>query len=183
MIVRESLNFERGLDPKRAMGTGKEAEINQWLIKQDFTGNDDDYFTIFCNWNKTDFAEWYLKHHTISEESKTQGLNTAIIERNNELIKILLDNNVKTDKRTIAWSIEYQNIDLCKLAIDKTKLSPKITNELLAKASSYGNLEIIKILVEKGGDPTFNFNKSLQNAAASNKIDTISYLAKLITKR
>ena len=31
MIVRENINFERGLDPKEAMGIGKVKLINDWM--------------------------------------------------------------------------------------------------------------------------------------------------------
>jgi len=33
MIVRENINFERGLDPREAMGIGKAKLINDWMNK------------------------------------------------------------------------------------------------------------------------------------------------------
>lgn len=116
----ESLNFEKGIDPKKAMGIGEEAtyqKIADMMQKDGWTPADPHESDSAIGWaveyGHHDLAKFLLDRHAHQDEVQNQMVNY------------------------IQWSAQNRNLDMLELLLSYYNIDPSHLNFALRMASSY----------------------------------------------
>lgn len=114
---------------------------------------------------------------------KGEGLVKYAIEGNiAEISNIFEKNKDNISNYEISQSLMYSvkrcnNDDISKFIIDKTyDINPKLLDSVIIWASCYGNLEIVKYLVEKGVDIHHRDDESIIEASRHGHLEVVKYL-------
>ena len=123
-IVRENINFERGLDPKKALDLGIEQSIKKFLKEIGQQSSSIDHEMKICvRYGKTDFVDYLIKNGANVHSEGDLALKIACNKGDTDTVRVLLKNganantirldssyNIKRWKREIKDLIrQYQN--------------------------------------------------------------------------
>jgi hypothetical protein len=137
MIVRESIEFQRGKDPKEVMGLGIEQQIENFLESVDqSTSNIDHKLKICARYGKTSFVEYLIKKGADPRAQADIALTMAINRNDADMAEALLKAGSKIDSRYISKH-------------RRKKRSPEIRRLL----SKYGMDLDESVNFERGKDP------------------------------
>lgn len=124
MLVRENINFERGLDPKKALDLGIEQSIKKFLKEIGQQSSSIDHEMKICvRYGKTDFVDYLIKNGANVHSEGDLALKIACNKGDTDTVRVLLKNganantirldssyNIKRWKREIKDLIrQYQN--------------------------------------------------------------------------
>ena len=120
------------------------------------------------------------------------SLISAVKENNVPLVEILLkagaDPNRETEHKTcpLAMAIYYDNVDMCKVLLeygcsantivqfDEIALGT-VKHEAVCMAASWGNMEIVQLLVDNGANITLCFNAMMDNIIKGDRAQILEY--------
>ena len=92
MIVRETLNFERGQDPKRSMSIGRVARIKAWF---DSVGVSPESYTIDKNFNIRIIKDLFLSNTPLTSLPEGLSVGRNLYLNNTQLTSLPEDLVVK----------------------------------------------------------------------------------------
>ena len=126
-----------------------------------------------------DLAKKALKQEIASDnEYASIALQTAIINGQNNMAKLLIDKGIKS-REAFIFAAQKGQIDIVKLLL-KQGIDPKYG---IVGASENGHLEVVELLLDKGANPNWDPNDenasnsyALCAAAASGQKETIKLL-------
>ncbi|HPI81922.1 MAG TPA: ankyrin repeat domain-containing protein [Candidatus Paceibacterota bacterium] len=103
--IKESLDFERGKDPKEILGLGIEQQIENFLKSVDqSTSNLDHKLKICARYGKVPFVEYLIKQGADPRAQGDIALTMAINRNDTEMVKALLKSGAKWGSRYISKS-------------------------------------------------------------------------------
>jgi hypothetical protein len=161
-MLNESINFERGIDPKKSMGIGEEAtyqKIADMMQKDGWSPVDpyesDSAIGWAVEYGHHDLAKFLLDRHSHQDEVQNQMVNY------------------------IQWSAQNRNLDMLELLLSYFNLDPSHLNFALRMASSYEpayntiksymNKTNESLEFERGKDPKSSLNIGLSRYSLENQ--------------
>jgi ankyrin repeat protein len=130
-LVRENINFERGIDPKISMDIGMDAQIDNFVKHhQDefMEGNlqKTDYIWVCAALDQVDFVKYLISKKVDIHVRQDKALRFAAARGNTEIVKLLLEAGADP-------SAEY--------------------DQGLGYAASNNNIEMVQLFLDYGADP------------------------------
>ena len=119
---------------------------------------------MFCKHGNIEAVEFLLENYKVSKSLMALGLKLAIQKNDNKLIKKFLQKGVDVNTCNgilLRKMCDRGNIKMVKYLLDNNARIDYFYHAPLAIASLQGNLEIVKLLLEKEADPTLLDSKAV----------------------
>lgn len=180
-IIRESIEFRRGEDPKRALGIGKRAAISQWLKGQGLYDDDESALVHSAEAGKLDFVKYMIADGVDPNIFDNSPIEGAAWKGHLDVVKYLHQAGADIN-RALPWATHQGNLDIVKYLIEEGADPTQYDGLPLIWAAEYGELEVIKFLIEKGNYARHHINRAISSAVIYNKKPTVEYLYSIMEK-
>ena len=164
MLVRESLNFERGKDPKHTMGVGIAEQIKKFVdsVYPDLNYTHKDTFLIVCaGKGKLDYVNYLIGIGADVHSSDDYALRLAAGNGYADVVKVLLKAGANIHAvRDGALSVAASNdhTEVVKTLLDAGANVRGDNDAAIFLAARYGHMGIVSLLIKAGAElPLNNF--------------------------
>jgi hypothetical protein len=184
--VNETQNFERGLDPKKAMNIGLISEIEKFC--KEIYPNDKtlgDYLVTCAGHGKINFVKYLLDKGAYMHADNDEALQWACENGYAEIVKMLLDAGADVHTRgdyVLREASYIGHTETVKVLLDAGADVHARNDEALRLASENGHTETVKVLLAAGADVHVYDDYALREARKNGHTETVKVLKDWIAK-
>jgi len=158
-------------------------KLLRYILKFDIGEEIHSYYNPFSDACKNEYIEFVRilideAWDKINNIEKQRGLLEACKKDNYELIKLLIENDVKCTAVAFSNACKNGNMDAITLLVDNCINPIASYNMGLKEASKVGHIEIVKYLIDKGTDINYNNSGSFIWAVKKKHINIVKLLLK-----
>lgn len=192
-LVRENINFQRGIDPRRAMGIGSFDEIKREFHEDT---NDTNYTSDEDYNDEIDMLRWAVRKGNLDytkiiydnasdkQYALVIMLKRATTKGHIHIVQYAIDEGVPVwadDNFALRWACKMGRTEIVKLLIENDADVDAVHGAALTNAIENGRLEIMQILIDAGIKLDVQYegtNDFMTTAAERDQLEAVKLLIK-----